>query len=192
MIDTGHVLISLEARHAENILSGLKQVELRRRSMNVTAGTTIWMYVKLPLGRVVGSVRVKDFCSLAPSTLWKRFADVSGLTRNEFFTYFGGVSRGFALELEAPQRMPVGVSLTELRSIVTGFQPPQFFLRLPPDGAVLKAISDQSTPLKNFDELDLTNSRRKMRKWPGSSKNQGNQQSHGLDISVLRGGGLTD
>ena len=172
MIDTGHVLISLEERHAENIFSGLKQVELRRRSMNITAGTTIWMYVKLPLGRVVGSVRVKDFCSLAPSTLWTQFADISGLTRNEFFTYFDGVSRGFALELEDPQRMPFGVSLKELRSVAAGFQPPQFFLRLPPDGAVLRAISNQSIRLKRFDERDRIKGRRKMRDWPASSDDQ--------------------
>jgi predicted transcriptional regulator len=163
MIDAGHILISLEERHAENILSGLKQVELRRRSMNIKAGTTIWMYVKLPLGQVIGSVRVKDFHSLAPLTLWRRFSDTSGLTRNEFFTYFDGVSRGFALELEAPQRSPIGVSLEDLRRVAEGFQPPQFFLRLPTDGAVLKTISRQAIGSDKLDEIDSANRRQKIK-----------------------------
>jgi hypothetical protein len=33
-----HILISLEPRHAENILEGRKRVELRRRAMNVISG----------------------------------------------------------------------------------------------------------------------------------------------------------
>ena len=44
------ILISLEPRHAENILEGRKRVELRRRTMNVTIGSTVWMYAKLPVG----------------------------------------------------------------------------------------------------------------------------------------------
>ena len=122
----------------------------------------------------------------------ERLRAPTGVTRNEFFAHFYGVSQGFVLELGSPQRMAVGVLLKELRSVASDFQPPQFFLRLTADGAVLKAISDQSTLLRNFDELDLTNGRRKMRNWSASSKNQGNQQSHGLDLSVLPGGGLTD
>jgi hypothetical protein len=35
MIGDEHILISLEPRHAENILAGRKTVELRRRPMNV-------------------------------------------------------------------------------------------------------------------------------------------------------------
>ena len=192
MIDTGHVLISLEERHAENIFSGLKQVELRRRSMNIPAGTTMWMYVKLPLGRVVGSVRVRDFCSFAPSTLWRQFAEISGLTRNEFFTYFDGVSRGFALELEAPQRMPVGVSLKELRSVAAGFQPPQFFLRLPPDGAVLRAISSQPVWPKNLDEIDLDNRQRMPRSRQTYSHDSTALRSYGADVVTPNGRVLTD
>jgi hypothetical protein len=34
-----HILISLEPRHAENILEGRKRVELCRRTMNVTIGS---------------------------------------------------------------------------------------------------------------------------------------------------------
>jgi predicted transcriptional regulator len=51
-----HILISLEPRHAESILEGRKRVELRRRTMNVTIGSTVWMYAKLPVGSIIGRV----------------------------------------------------------------------------------------------------------------------------------------
>ncbi|OLL31832.1 transcriptional regulator [Burkholderia sp. SRS-W-2-2016] len=135
-----HVLISLEERHAENILTGTKHVELRRRAMHVKKGTVVWIYVKLPVGRVVGYAKVSEAHSLAPATLWRRFANVCGITRKEFFQYFDGVSKGFALGLHEPQRLAGSISLTELRQVSEGFQPPQFFTRIAPGSPLLQAI----------------------------------------------------
>lgn len=135
-----HVLISLEERHAENIFSGTKHVELRRRTMHVKAGTVVWIYVKLPVGRVIGCARVSGAHSLAPAALWRQFADVCGITRREFFDYFDGISKGFALGLHDPQRLPGTVSLTELREASEGFQPPQFFIRIAPNSPLLRAF----------------------------------------------------
>lgn len=144
MDETEHVLISLEERHAENIFAGKKHVELRRRAMNVKAGTIVWIYVKLPVGRVVGYAKVSAAHSLAPSSLWKRFAGVCCITRSEFFAYFEGLSKGFALGLQDPERLAGTLSLVELREASAGFQPPQFFVRLPPDSPLLHAIEERS------------------------------------------------
>lgn len=140
MANGEHILISLEERHAENILSGQKHVELRRRPMNVKVGTTVWIYVKLPIGSVVGRARVSGFHCLAPSTLWRRFSDVSGVSRGEFFEYFEGVSKGFALSLESAERMLEPAPLELLRSASSDFHPPQFFMRLSSESALLKIL----------------------------------------------------
>lgn len=142
MNEPDHILISLEQRHAENILSGMKLVELRRRAMKLKAGTIVWIYVKVPVGRVVGYVQVSDVHWLAPSTLWRRFANVCGLTRGEFFAYFDGASKGFALGLQQPKRLMVGMSLADLRRIDAEFQPPQFFMRLAPGSRLGHFIID--------------------------------------------------
>lgn len=145
MIEGEHILISLESRHAENIFAGKKQVELRRRSMNVAIGTTVWIYVKLPVGSVMGKARVSAVHSLAPSTLWRRFAAISGLTHKEFCDYFLGVSKGFALSLEDAKWLPQSISLQTLRLVPSGFQPPQFFMRLGAGGGVLKALAESQS-----------------------------------------------
>lgn len=125
-----HIVISLSRRHADNIFSGRKQVELRRRPMNVAPGTTVWVYVKLPVGSIVGRARVGAIHASSPTTLWRRFGAVSGLSRKEFFDYFEGVAAGVALVLENAQRLRSALSLKALRKLANGFQPPQFFLRL--------------------------------------------------------------
>lgn len=144
MTPSTHALISLEERFAESILNGVKLVELRRRPMRLSAGTTIWMYVKVPIGKVVGSAEVRSMHSLAPETLWRRFGDVSGLSRAEFFEYFGGVKRGFAVVLDKPRRLQSPVSLERLRLLNSAFQPPQFFQHLNGQGPLVSAFTESS------------------------------------------------
>lgn len=135
-----HILISLEERHAENIFTGHKQIELRRRTMNVNVGAVVWIYVKSPVGSVVGRARVSALCVSSPFILWRQFSAVSGLSRSEFFRYFNGVQKGIALVLEDAERLSVSTSLEKLRRASAGFHPPQFFMRLGDGCAVLRAL----------------------------------------------------
>jgi predicted transcriptional regulator len=132
MTSNAHALISLEDRFAEGILNGTKLVELRRRSMSIEPGTTVWFYVKVPVGKVIGSAQVQSTHSLAPSTLWRRYGDV--------FDYFAGLARAFALVLNQPKRLEAGVSLQVLRGLNGSFQPPQFFQHLAEDGPLVSAF----------------------------------------------------
>jgi predicted transcriptional regulator len=125
-----HILISLEARHAENIFSGHKRVELRRRTMNVSPGDTLWIYVKLPVGSIIGHARIGEVHTSSPTALWRRYGSVSGLSKQEFFEYFGELEQGVALVLEQSTLLQSSLSLEALRRLDEGFQPPQFFARL--------------------------------------------------------------
>ncbi|MEO8117963.1 MAG: transcriptional regulator [Rhodoferax sp.] len=113
--------------------------------MNVAIGTTIWIYVKLPVGSVMGRARVSAVHSLTPATLWRRFAAISGLTHKEFFDYFEGVSKGFGLSLEGAERLPHPISLHTLRQVSSGFQPPQFFMRLGLGGDLLNTLAESQS-----------------------------------------------
>ena len=140
MFDNHDVLISLEERHAENIIRGTKLVELRRRRMNVPVGAVVWMYVKSPTAAVIGRASVSEVHSLAPRTLWQRFSNTCGLTRVEFFSYFSGTTKGFALSLSNVERLTDPVSLGQLRQSGSQFHPPQFFMRLKQGSALLKRL----------------------------------------------------
>lgn len=139
-----HILISLTPRHAENIFDGRKHVELRRRTMHITPGTTAWIYVKLPIGAITGRVTIAAIHTSPPAALWRRFGAVSGLSRIEFFDYFSGVTEGVALELKDTKELRQSISLTSLREILSGFQPPQFFVRLIAPNPILKVAKTKS------------------------------------------------
>lgn len=129
-MSTKNILISLEKKHADNIFSGSKHVELRRRKISIGKDTVVWIYVKKPVGEVVGYAHVVDCYSYAPTTLWKKFSKVSGLDRHEFFKYFEDVSVGFAIALTKVVKLDSPVSLERVREVKPSFQPPQFFMRI--------------------------------------------------------------
>lgn len=124
------ILISLETRHARRIYAGTKKVELRRRPMRVSPGTTVWIYEKVPVGSITGSATVTAVHTGLPIQLWAQFGPVSGLSRSEFFAYFANITDACALVLQKPMPAKEPLSLTFVREVGGGFQPPQFFVRL--------------------------------------------------------------
>lgn len=139
-----NILISLAPRHAKNIFEGRKLVELRRRTMHIPEGSTVWIYEKLPVGSVTGRVQAKAVHKSPPADLWRRFGSVSGLSKTEFFAYFDGVEQGCAIVLEDAQPLRTALSLGALRKIAGTFQPPQFFVRLTEQNPILGAARASS------------------------------------------------
>src|SRR5258707_11001550 len=77
--------------------------ELQQSDALRNTSTTVWIYVKMPVGSIVGCATVTGLHTLAPSTLWRRFGTVSGLKRHEFFEYFSGRSEEHTSELQSRQ-----------------------------------------------------------------------------------------
>lgn len=140
MTKNEHIIISLAARHAENIFAGRKHVELRRRTMHVAPGATALIYVKLPVGSIVGHVTISSVHASSPGNLWREYGAVSGLEKAEFFGYFRGAANPVALLLEGAKRYRSALTLKEIRKVAGAFQPPQFFSRLRPQHPVLFAV----------------------------------------------------
>lgn len=130
MINSNHILISLDACHAKKIYAGTKKVELRRRTMHIKPETIIWIYEKLPVGAITGFATVKTVHLATPKQLWEKFGSVAGLNESEFFEYFSKIEKGCALELKEINQIDQSVRLNQLRELKKTFQPPQFFIRI--------------------------------------------------------------
>ncbi len=140
MTEVENILISLEARHAQNIYGGTKKVELRRRQLHVNAGDVVWIYEKVPVGAITGNASITGVHVASPEKLWSRFGAVSGLSKAEFFKYFGGLKTACVIELAEAHRLRTPLSLAALRTANGNFQPPQFFLRLQAKQAILGVL----------------------------------------------------
>lgn len=130
MADEDAILISLRPRHAENVFSGLKSVEFRKRRPDAPANTLIWIYATVPTGEILGSAKLETIVTETPSKIWELYGSRSAITKSEFDEYFLDRTVAHAIILKEIKSLVRPVSLGELRAKLNSFHPPQFFLRL--------------------------------------------------------------
>jgi predicted transcriptional regulator len=149
MIDSPNIMISLEHCHAQNILRGIKTVELRRRKLHIPRSTLIWIYAKFPSQAVVGCAAAREIISMSPATMWRVLGERSGIQKSEFDSYFDRRDKAHAILLDKVERLERNVSLAELRAINSRFNPPQFFKYL--DGTEELALLRKHHDLVNME-----------------------------------------
>ncbi len=138
------ILISLHPRHCDNLVSGRKTVELRRRKMAVQPGTRVWIYSTRPRACVEACAIVQDVFSGSHDELWNRFGDKVAVSRREFDHYFSGTVDGHAIVLREVETLKRSIKLNELRRRLAGFHPPQFFKWLAPSCSELCVLSERT------------------------------------------------
>lgn len=138
MTSPGDILISVEERHVVNMLAGIKTVELRRKALNISCGTRVWIYCKLPHGQVRAIAIVDRIVSAAPEKIWINFGARSAISRREFRAYFANAKTGHAILIDEIRPLAPILNLASIREKISRFHPPQFFKRLDIDSPELK------------------------------------------------------
>lgn len=116
MEDNCNVMISIHSDHADNIVRGIKTVELRRRFLSLPKGAKLWIYSTLPVGAIVATATVALIERDCPKVLWKKYRSSAAISKTDFIDYFTGCSRGCAISLENVEPIPP-VPLSSIRSI---------------------------------------------------------------------------
>ena len=127
------LILSIRPRHAEAILSGRKQVELRRKRPNVSQGALAFIYVSSPVKAVLGAFYVDQIISAPIESLWESTRNQNCINRDEYNEYFCGVSEGHAIQICGVISFRKPITLELLRLIWPGFRPPQSFGYFLPD-----------------------------------------------------------
>lgn len=130
MASTENILISVHPRHVDNMVSGRKTVELRRRPLKLSPGCRVWVYCTLPRGSVEAVGTVAKVVAEAPSAIWLEYGEQCGITKAEFDTYYEGASTAYVIVFSSIRKLPSTFALGEIRRHLASFQPPQFFKRL--------------------------------------------------------------
>ena len=134
-----YLLISVRPKYADLILSGAKTVELRRTRPNIASGDRILLYVSSPEKSLKAVLEVLDVIETTPHKLWNKSKQAAGIERGDFFQYFEGARLGYGILLRKVWIAPEPVNLSNLRSTLPGFHPPQVYryLSLSEVGALL-------------------------------------------------------
>jgi predicted transcriptional regulator len=126
------LLMSIRPRFADQILSGVKRFELRRRPLRVQPGAVVVVYASASLRAVIGAFVVDGILTSSVPTLWDELSGQLGVTKDEYDSYFAGTQVGHAIAVGARVRIdPIPLHL--LRQRRPGFRPPQSYMYLPDD-----------------------------------------------------------
>ena len=125
------LLISLYERHSENILNGLKTIELRKSKPkclleNNNLPCNIFFYQTKPVSAIVGHANVIEIEKFS-AFQWCEKKENLCLTEEEIITYLKE-KEGYGLRIANPRRLKTPISLDEMKK--WGIIPPQGYYYL--------------------------------------------------------------
>ena len=117
------ILLSIKPKYVKEIFQGNKLYEFRRSIFKKKTGK-ILVYESSPTKRIVGEIVLGNIIEDTPQNLWNELKDFSGINKKDFFKYFGGKEKGFALEIKKfiEYKKPINPY-----NMIKGFRPPQSF-----------------------------------------------------------------
>jgi predicted transcriptional regulator len=92
-------LLPIQPRYAEAILRGEKRVEFRKRRFGRDVEYVV-VYASSPICGIVGSFRISGIVEGCPRDIWEDYKDVGAIQHDEFFRYYAGAERAFAIGIE--------------------------------------------------------------------------------------------
>jgi len=138
------LLLSIKPEYANKIFDGTKRVELRRVRPRVRKGDLVFVYVSSPVKALLGAFEVECVEEAFPHDLWNKVKCSAGISREQFDGYYAGSSLGFGIILKNYWSLSKPIDLIGLKSIWSGFHPPQSYRYL-----TLSEIDILSKEIKN-------------------------------------------
>jgi predicted transcriptional regulator len=120
-----NVLLSIKPKYAEEIMNGNKRYEFRKSIFRCREDVElVYIYSTSPVKKIVGVFTIKTIIEDHPRNLWEKFKEFSGIVEEEFFSYFGGHKKGFAIGIG---NVEVFEDPIDPKNFIPGFVPPQSF-----------------------------------------------------------------
>jgi type I restriction enzyme S subunit len=129
------VLLSIKPKYVKSIIEGDKLYEFRKAIFKNREINRIYIYSSAPVKRIVALFEISTILEDHPAVLWDRVRDHAGINDSEFFSYFAGRERGYAIGIENLREFDTPI---DPRKEIPGFVPPQSYCYL--DGEKCSAV----------------------------------------------------
>lgn len=91
--------MSIKPVHAQKILSGNKKYEFRKGIFAKADIEKIYVYESSPVKRITGFFTLDKIICAPPSQLWEQTKHSSGVSKDDFFKYFGDRPKAIAIKV---------------------------------------------------------------------------------------------
>ena len=121
-----YLFIAVIPEYANKLISGKKDIELRKMKPNVQPGDYVIIYASAPVKAVLGFGKVKTIIECNPKSLWERYSNRLGITKQSYFSYYDGYYKAIGIEFDMIKSV-TPIKLEDLRKVDPNFQPPQIY-----------------------------------------------------------------
>jgi type I restriction enzyme S subunit len=118
------VLLSIKPRYVKSILEREKRYEFRKTIFKNREINRIFIYSSSPVKKIVGTFEIGGILEDHPVDLWDTVKEFAGIDNQDFFAYFDGKSRAFAIEIQNLKEFNDPIDPYEM---MPGFVPPQSY-----------------------------------------------------------------
>jgi type I restriction enzyme S subunit len=118
------VLLSIKPKYVKSIIECEKRYEFRKRIFKNREITRIFIYSSSPVKKIVGTFEIGGILEDHPVDLWDNVKEYAGINTHDFFSYFKGKSRAFAIKIQNLQEFN---DLIDPYETMPGFVPPQSY-----------------------------------------------------------------
>lgn len=121
-----YLFIAVKPEYANKLVSGQKDIELRKFMPRIQSGDYVIIYASAPLKSVIGFGKVKSIIECSPKEMWSKYSIRLGIARQDFDLYYVNHKKSIGIEFEMIKPItPIG--LEALREVDSNFQPPQIY-----------------------------------------------------------------
>ena len=107
------ILLPVKPCFAYSIVSGEKEVEFRKRRLNKEI-THVVIYASHPIKKVIGYFEISALDEGKPHELWSKYKHVSGLSHEDFETYYSNSDFGVAIKIKKAKKLEEPMALSNL------------------------------------------------------------------------------
>lgn len=140
---TKDVLLSIQPNYVAKIVNGKKTIELRKKPFPANGGVRVWIYTTSPTSAIEASAHVSVVDADTPENIWNKYKNKCGVTKEEFDKYYEGSREAYAIHIGDVKRLSKKVNLEELKKLLDGFTPPQYYRYIPHDGNLFDKLINQ-------------------------------------------------
>lgn len=121
-----YLFIAVKPEYANKLISGEKDIELRKTKPHVQAGDYAIIYASAPEKAVLGYGKIKRIILCSPQEMWAGFSSRLGIKEQDYLMYYKNSNKSVGIEFEMIK--PINpISLAELRRVDPNFHPPQIY-----------------------------------------------------------------
>lgn len=118
------VLLSIKPKYVKSIFDGEKRYEFRKAIFKHRDINRVYIYSSSPVKKIVATFEVGNILEDHPNDLWENVKDYAGIDDQDFFAYFKGKSKAFAIEIKNLHKFDKPI---DPKTTIFGFTAPQSY-----------------------------------------------------------------